>query len=110
MPAPHRCVHRSVARRVGRRAALLAEERKQPLGWHYLSFANNTGFLGGAIVRGRGILTAIERCDKLGINPGGEVMSWRIPTADLHRVTPGLRNRLLSEREVREKLQGERVS
>jgi hypothetical protein len=92
-----------------RRAALIAEEHRHAARWHYLSFADDEGFLGGVIVRSYGFLTAIQRATDLGINPGGEVISTPIPRKDLWRVPTDLRNRLLSEDEVQNKLGGRRI-
>jgi len=92
-----------------RRAAIIAEEHRHAACWHYLSFADETSFLGGVIVRSYGFLTAIQRATDLGINPGGEVMCTPIPRKDLWRVPPDLRNRLLSEDEVRKRLEVRRM-
>jgi hypothetical protein len=62
-----------------------------------------------AIVRSFGFLTAIQRATDLGINPGGEVMCTPIPRKDLCRVPADLRNRLLSETEVRDRLEGRQM-
>lgn len=92
-----------------RGAAIIAEEHRHAARWHYLSFADDTGFLGGVIVRSYGFLTVIQRATDLGINPGGEVMSTPIPRNDLWRVAKDLRNRLLSEDEVPDRLEGRRM-
>ena len=89
-----------------RRAAIIAEERRHAARWHFLSFADDTRFLGGVIVRSYGFLTSIQRATDLGINPGGDVMSTPIPRKDLWRVPTDLRNRLLSEDEVEDRLEG----
>ena len=95
--------------RGGRRARLLAEEGRHSLGWFYLSFATEYEFLGATIVWAHGLLTAVERASDLGINPGGEVMCCLIPRRNLRRVPADLRNRLLSEGEVRKRLAGKRT-
>lgn len=41
--------------------------------YYYLSFANDTGFLGAAIVIADSPVAAQEKVSLLGINPGGEV-------------------------------------
>lgn len=56
-------------------AEVQAEERKQPEGLWYLSFASEAGFLGGCIVKAHGLTTAVQRTHRLNINPGGSVMS-----------------------------------
>ncbi len=94
------------AQKVQRRPKVIAAERKKPLGWFYLSFAEDTRFLGAAIVQARGILTAVEHCNDLGINPGGEVACWPIREKDLYRISADLRNRRLSEEEVLKRLDG----
>jgi hypothetical protein len=88
---------------------IIAKEKKKPLGWFYLSFAGKSGFLGGVIVEAHGVVTATRRASDLNINPGGEVMCCPIPEDKLHMVPEDLRNRLLSEREVRDRLEGRRV-
>ncbi len=92
-----------------RRAAIIAEEHRHAARWHYLSFADHTGFLGSVVVRSHGFLTAIQRATDLGINPGGEVVCTPIPRKDLWRVPTDLRNRLLSEDEVQGRLEGRRM-
>jgi len=107
---PDRTVgERELMAKGARRAAIIAEEHRHAALWHYLSFADDTGFLGGVIVRSYGFLTAIQRATDLGINPGGEVMSTPIPRKDLWRVPTDLRNRLLSEDEVQDRLEGRRM-
>jgi hypothetical protein len=41
---------------------------------YWLSFADESGNLGGCFVRANSPLEAVERAHELGINPGGEVM------------------------------------
>ena len=101
MPNPHGYNLGERMRRAkgARRALLIAEERQHKARWFYLSFATGYAFLGAAIVRGHGFLTAIQAASDLNINPGGEVMdrplNWR------HMKRPAdLRNRLLSKKEV----------
>ena len=65
-----------------------------PKEWLYLSFADETGFLGGAIVQGWGTITATFQAHNLGINPGGEVLCMDIPQ---DRVIKETTNRLLSK-------------
>lgn len=93
----------------GRRTRLIAEESRRALGWFYLSFAAEDGFLGAIIVWAHGILTAVERASDLGMNPGGDVLCCPIPRQHLRRVPADLRHRLLSEAEVRRRLDGKRL-
>ena len=75
-------------------------------GWSFISFASETGFLGGAVVQANGVRAALRRAIKLGIAPGGEVICFPIPRAHLADVPADMRNRLLTEREVQTKLAG----
>jgi hypothetical protein len=73
-----------------------------PDGWWYLSFAEpkppfGRGFLGGAVVEGRGVVSAVLRAHELGINPGGEVRGIPVPEGK-EKVLPC--ERLLSREEV----------
>jgi hypothetical protein len=88
-----------------RRALLIAEERQHKACWIYLSFATGYAFLGGAIVRGHGFLTAIQRASDLNINPGGEVMHRPLNWRHMKRIPTDLRNRLLSKEEVETRLE-----
>jgi hypothetical protein len=75
--------------------------------WFYLSFADpklpeGEQFLGGAYVRGVNEGAAVGRSHKLGINPGGEVMTFG-PLADeamAENVPEPQRERLLTREEV----------
>ena len=60
--------------RGAKRARLIAEERRHSPGWFYLSFATDFEFLGAAVVRAQGFLTAVQRASDLGISPGGDVV------------------------------------
>jgi len=90
-------------------ALMVAQERRQSLGWFYLSFANGYEFRGATIIWAHGILTAVQRASELGIDPGGQVLCCPIPRKHLRRVPDHLRHRLLSEAEVREMLDGKRI-
>ena len=52
-----------------KKAQAIAEERKHPARWWFLSFATDYEFLGAAILRAFGEVTAVERATELGINP-----------------------------------------
>jgi len=93
----------------GLTARLMAQEGRQALGWFYLSFANERRFLGAVIVWAHGILTAIESAAAMGIDPGGEVLCYAIARQQIGRVPADLRNRLLTEAEVRRRLSGRRL-
>ena len=91
-------------------------EQKQPRRWFHLSFINSRGFLGAAIVRAHGELTAIQVTRDLGICPLGpdayipnDVMCTPLNWRDMKRIPADLRNRLLSEAEMRSRLDGKRV-
>jgi hypothetical protein len=94
---------------VGKRARPIADENKQPRAWFYLSFAGDTSFLGAAIVQGNSSRGAIQRVRNLGIHPGGEVMVTPLDASDMKRIAPDLRDRLLNEAEVLDRLEGKRV-
>ena len=86
---------------------------KQPAaGWWYVSFSGVSAFLGAAFVQARTKPAAIRRTRFLGIHPGAkveDVLCLPVPAADMRRrVPPDMRDRLLTEREVR-KLGGKRV-
>jgi hypothetical protein len=57
---------------------MIAEEALQPESWWYLSFVGEGGFLGAALVRARGMTSALQRAHRLGINPGGRVKAWNV--------------------------------
>lgn len=46
---------------------------------HYLSFADDTGWLGAIHVQADTFIEAVTKTHLLGINPGGEVMGTEIP-------------------------------
>ena len=86
---------------------LVAEESSNDLEWYYLSFAlpkEEGGFLGGLYIRSNGIMTATVTASMLGLNPGGEVLSWGpISEADMDAQVPKEKRwRLLSRQEVNE--------
>jgi hypothetical protein len=82
-----------------RAVMLLEKEYDSPEKWHYLSFADEHGFLGGVIIKAHGITDAVMKTHRLGINPGGSVMSWLI-TDEKMLPNETFRNRLLSREEV----------
>lgn len=47
--------------------------------WWWLSFANEAGFLGVAIVRAPDMVAAVRAAHRLRCNPGGEVNGWPVP-------------------------------
>jgi hypothetical protein len=68
--------------------------------WWWLSFVDETGFLGVCYVLAFGMLTAIKEAHRLGINPGGEVQASSIP---LDQKPPNKwLNRLLSKSDIDE--------
>ncbi len=56
-------------------AEFLAKEASEPELWWYISFADETGFLGVTIIRARGMATAVRLSHALGANPGGQTLS-----------------------------------
>lgn len=84
-----------------RAAELMADEQADPHeGIYYLSFASETGFLGGAFVVAIGPISAIAKTHDLGFNPGGEVMVIGPTELEASLVPDRLRNRLLTQEEV----------
>lgn len=65
--------------------------------WWWLSFAEESGFLGVVVIQGYGIVDAVSRSHALGVNPGGEVQGWLLPE---HVPPAEFRNRLLSKAEA----------
>jgi hypothetical protein len=80
------------------------ERQKNPASWFFLSFANDEQCLGGAFVRAHGPRTAIQRARDLGIQfADATVQCQPLPEDEfLARVPGGMRERLLTEEEVRE--------
>lgn len=79
---------------------LIAKEKLEPLRTYYLSFSkpkSEGGWQGGIFVHAHGLVTAIERVNKLGINPGGEVLG-----GPHDPVKPELMDRLLSFQQMEE--------
>jgi hypothetical protein len=107
MPNPHGYTlgERMLRAKGARRALLIAEERQHKARRIYLSFATGYEFLGAAIVRGHGFLTAIQRASDLNINPGGGVMDRPLNWRHMKRIPANLRNRLLSKEEVDTRLE-----
>ncbi|HEV3331395.1 MAG TPA: hypothetical protein VG096_10460 [Bryobacteraceae bacterium] len=97
------------------RATILAQKRRKRGQWHWLSFANQSGFLGGAIVWAHGIDSAVLGARELRISHNFrgkvEVFCEPIPARIIKDHIPAdLRNRLLSGAEVLERLEGRRAS
>jgi len=80
------------------------EREKNPESWFYLSFANDTGFLGGAFLRARGPRPAMQRARALGITFCDATVECTPASDDeVDEHVPGeMRNRLLTEEEVRD--------
>jgi hypothetical protein len=82
-------------------ARMLRDEMEcQPERAWYLSFADDTGFLGAVIVKAHGITDAMFKTQHLGINPGGEIAA--IPIPEDHIPADKYFNRLLSKQEIDE--------
>jgi hypothetical protein len=80
-------------------AQILAEEASQPEGWWWLSFADAGEFRGVAIVRGRGIGTAVVESRRLQLNPGGRVVAVPLP-GTAAAALDGYQTRLLTAEEA----------
>jgi len=82
-----------------RKRQLIDQERKNQPGWWWLSFARPNEFVGVAIVQGQGMVTAIDRANRLRLNPFDcEVAGWEIPPENVPPVEA--RDRLLSKVEL----------
>jgi hypothetical protein len=64
----------------------------------YLSFADKTGFLGGAFIPQTDIIEATHEAWQLGINPGGEVLA----VGPIMLPPPEWVGRLLTKEEIAE--------
>jgi hypothetical protein len=65
-------------RRAGLQRMLADESNKAPY-WHYLSFADERGFLGVCWIKAGGLLDACRIAHTRGCNPGGEVKCHPLP-------------------------------
>ena len=75
---------------------IVTEIAEGTYGVYYLSFADENGFRGGCFVMAHGVITAIERTNQLGINPGGEVACWGpVPAPE-----DGAMDKLLTKQEI----------
>lgn len=61
-------------------ARMRANEAQNDPVWHYISFADERGFLGACWVKARGTIDACSIAHARGCNPGGSVMCWPLPT------------------------------
>lgn len=78
-----------------REAELRAKELTQPAQLWYLSSAKpkaEGGFQGVVIVPAHGLVTALDRVNELGINPGGSVMGIPLDVPVRHDFTDRLLN------------------
>lgn len=66
----------------------------------WLSFADDDGLLGVALVEGTSELEAVRAAHTRGCNPGGEVMMVEFPVELATRVPDDWRDRLLSKADV----------
>lgn len=80
-------------------AAMAAAEMHAPETLFYLSFVGDEGFRGAVVTRANGPTTALMKVHRLGINPGGQVLTIELP-AD-HRVSEDALDRLLNTEEVK---------
>jgi hypothetical protein len=70
--------------------------------WWYLSFGDESGFLGGCIVPGENIAVAAQVAHGRGCNPGGEVLGMPLPPGELDKVPEEARGMLLNEAMIEE--------
>jgi hypothetical protein len=81
-----------------RKAQLLTDELGQPPRWFYLSFATEHKFLGAVVVEAIGPMHALQRVHELGLNPGGQVLTFEVP--DGAPLPDAAKNRLLSKEDL----------
>lgn len=67
---------------------------------YYLSFANEDGFLGGAMVEASSHVEAVKVTHRLGINPGGDILVAPVPDCELTDKLLAKKNRLLTIEEI----------
>ena len=67
--------------------------------WFYLSFADESGFLGGVILQADNFFSAVVGASGRGINPGGEVLGCELAGMSILDKPQSL-NRLLCKEEV----------
>lgn len=73
-------------------------------GWWYLSFAEESRWLGGCFVEAAGFIDAVKKAKDHQCNPGGEVAGWGPLEVD---IKPEYANRLLVQEEAeRARLEG----
>lgn len=81
---------------------------KAPLRLFWLSFADDNGFRGAALVQGASLGDAVRRATALGINPGGEVLGPEYPPdAAQYDVALANMNRLMKKPELDRLFTGE---
>lgn len=78
----------------------LLEEAGNPDEYFYHSFADDSGFLGGVMVAASGHATSLRRAHKMGINPGGEVLTQTISAEVWKRIPDEFKWRLLTKEDV----------
>lgn len=88
-----------------RRVHLIEQEMMEPAGWYWLSYCDPSKprgkqFLGVAVVRAHGVVTAAQRAWKLKINPGGEMVCYDLPDGMIETIPENLRERLLTKAEA----------
>jgi hypothetical protein len=86
--------------------ALLELESSNSMGIHWLSFCDpkkpeGSRFLGVLVVRERGFTSALQFTHRVGLNPGGEVQGYELPSDPrFESILSGSFNRLLSRPEA----------
>lgn len=77
---------------------MLAEDRKHPMAWWYLSFADTDGWRGGAFIKAHGPTEALYIAKRRGVSPGGEVCCVKCPDSEVP--TEDYCHRLLTKAEI----------
>lgn len=70
--------------------------------WWWMSFADESGHLGAAIVAGNSFMEAHSESWRHGVNPGGELQSMDLGMRTLDALKPYEPNRLYTKAEMEE--------
>lgn len=78
----------------------MEQERNNPPQWYFVSFADDTHFIGGLVTYQPGPMTATMRAHQLKIYPGGSSRVSRLLPPPEFEIPANLVDRILTEEEV----------